>query len=99
MRSEQAYFSGIFTRPPSPLSLRCICHSQEAHWACQDSLSQLEGVWVCVSLHVTSFPDQSNNISNIHVCDDDEAVGTIEKTFLDLLYSGFLNLGMTNFTH
>lgn len=52
-----------------------------------------------MSLHVTSFPDQSNNISNIHVCDDDEAVGTIEKTFSDLLYSGFLNLGMTNFTH
>lgn len=80
------YFSGIFTRPPSPLSLRCICHSQEAHWACQDSLSQLEGVWVCVSLHVTSLPDQSNNIStgNIYVCDDDEdpeAVGTIEKAF------------------
>lgn len=70
--------------PPSPLSLRCICHSQEAHWACQDSLGQLEGVWVCVSLHVTSFPDQSINISNIYVCDDDEdpeAVATIGKTF------------------
>lgn len=59
------YFSGTFTKPPSPLSLRCICLSQEDHWACQDSLSQLEGVWVSVSLHVTSFPDQSNNIGNI----------------------------------
>lgn len=79
------YFSSIFTRLPSPLSPRCICHSQEAHWACQDSLSLLENVWVCVSLRVTSFPDQMNNISNIYVCDDDdegpEAVGTIENTF------------------
>lgn len=73
VRLKQVYFSSMFTKPPSPPSLWCICHSQEAHWACQGSGGQLEGecVCVCVSLLVTSFPQQrSVSVMYTYVSDD-----------------------------